>query len=133
MGQWIFNTDEGEVSDPTLSVIRHALKLLESGRSPGGLSLSDANDDALLIASFDNSNSLGYFVNVREHDDIAEQVLVDRSLGEATVQGNIGGQLDERPRFVFVGRDIAERAVDTFYKTGKRDVALSWLPFEQST
>jgi len=135
MNGWTLTVEGREFRNASLDAALRALDALAETEGTVGLGLDD-DVNARMVVSFDDANQLGYFVTGRERDERgedADQVQVDLSLGREVVVGTIGGQGDERPRFVFVGYDLARQALQTFFQTGRRDASLTWLPFEETT
>jgi hypothetical protein len=129
---WTLESDAGYVQPASLKLVLGCLESLARGQSPGGLSLTDGEERALLVASYECHATMGYHLFVREADEVSERVLVEPAWGHQMVRGVIGGQMDFRPRFVFVSDGTARHATETFFHTGRRDPSFLWLPFSET-
>jgi hypothetical protein len=130
---WTLMLSHTRISQPDWEEVRRAFEALADNDYDGGIALVEDGDGAMFIVSYDTANQLGYFVTAKERGELQELVLVDPTLGRDRVTGNIGGQGDERPRFVFVDQSLVAKALEEFYRTGRRGAGCTWLPFLETT
>jgi hypothetical protein len=116
---------DGEtVSDsPEWAEIEETLSELEDGKAATmGLHLGE---DAFAITA--TVPGLGFFLTVRQGDDVTEMQLVRPGGDEALVEATIAGNRERHPRFTFVPRDLAVEALKEFHGSGRRKADLSWM------
>ncbi|WP_224249277.1 Imm1 family immunity protein [Hyalangium gracile] len=118
------SVDGKEVSDsPEWDELEEAITEVESGGA-STLGLFSADDAFAAAAAVPG---LGFFLTVREEDDVMEMQLVQPERGDDLVEATIAGNSERHPRFAFVHRDLAIEALREFHASGKRKSSLTWM------